>query len=118
MDELDWQGDVLVSMMLQITLVVAFWMSVAVSTVWLVRRLLLAGATRRRALAGNAFEITSDRNPDDIPNKRAPKTLSGTYLVWTGDSWSAVMADAKTFESMETADEHIRAHSNRVMKHG
>ena len=66
----------------------------------------------------NLFVITSDRNPDDIRNKRAPKTLSGTYLVWTGDSWSSIMTDAKAFETMEAADEYIRSNSDRVMKYG
>jgi hypothetical protein len=67
---------------------------------------------------GEVFVITSDRSPDDTPNKRAPKNLSDTYLVWTGDSWSSVMTDAKTFETEEAADEYIRANADRVMKYG
>jgi hypothetical protein len=46
---------------------------------------------------GDVFVITSDRQPDDSPTKRAAKSLSGTYLVWTGKSWSPAMADAMTF---------------------
>ena len=65
---------------------------------------------------GDLFVITSDRNPGDTPNKRAPKNLSNTYLVWTGNSWSTVMADAMTFRTMEAADEYIQANSDRVMK--
>ena len=67
---------------------------------------------------GEVFVITSDRSPDDIKHKRAPKNLSNTYLVWTGESWSSVMTDAKTFETIEAADEYIRANSDRVMKEG
>ena len=64
------------------------------------------------------YVITSDRSPDVKPNKRAPKQVSETYLVWTGDHWSSVMTDAKTFETSEAADEYIRANSDRVMKDG
>jgi hypothetical protein len=67
---------------------------------------------------GEVFVITSDRSPDETQNKRAPKKMSSTYLVWTGDRWSAVMTDAKTFETLEAADEYIRANSGRVMKAG
>ena len=64
------------------------------------------------------FVITSDRKPDDTSNKRAPKTLSDTYLVWTGDGWSSVITDAEIFDSMEAAEDYIRANSDRVMKYG
>jgi len=67
---------------------------------------------------GDVFVITSDRIPDEIQHKRAPKNLSDTYLVWTGDDWSPVMTAAKTFETAEAADEYIRANSDRVMKAG
>jgi hypothetical protein len=64
------------------------------------------------------FVITSDRQPDGAANKRAPKNLSETYLVWTGDSWSSLMADAKAFDTLETAEEYIRVNYERVMKYG
>ena len=67
---------------------------------------------------GEVFVVTSDRNPDEPPSKRAAKKMSNTYLVWTGDGWSADMADAKTFETVDAADEYIRANSDRVMKDG
>jgi hypothetical protein len=67
---------------------------------------------------GEVFVITSDRSPEDTPNKRAPKNLSATYLVWTGESWSPVMTDAQTFETEAAAEEYIRANSDRVMKDG
>jgi hypothetical protein len=64
------------------------------------------------------FVIASDRNPDGSANKRAPRTLTDTYLVWTGDSWSSVMTDAETFDTIEAAEEYILANSDRVMKYG
>jgi hypothetical protein len=64
------------------------------------------------------FVITSDRTPDGATNKRAPRNLSDTYLVWTGDSWSSVMSDAETFDTLEVAEDYIRANSERVMKYG
>jgi hypothetical protein len=67
---------------------------------------------------GEAFIITSDRNPDEAPSKRVAKKMSSTYLVWTGDRWSADMNDAKTFGTVDAADEYIRANSERVMKDG
>jgi hypothetical protein len=67
---------------------------------------------------GGGFVVTSDRSSDGIANKRAPKNLSSTYLVWTGNSWSTVMTDAKTFETEEAADDYIRANSDRVMRDG
>jgi hypothetical protein len=64
------------------------------------------------------FVITSDRQSDGASNKRAPRNLSDTYLVWTGISWSSVVADAETFDTMEAAEDYIRANSERVMKYG
>jgi len=67
---------------------------------------------------GNIFVITSDRLLGEAKSARAAKKMSGTYLVWTGDSWSSVMTDAKTFETEEAADDYIRVNSERVMKDG
>jgi hypothetical protein len=64
------------------------------------------------------FVITSDRQPDSAEKKRAPKNISETYLVWTGDSWSSIMPDAETFDSMDAAEEYIRINYERVMKYG
>jgi hypothetical protein len=65
---------------------------------------------------GEVFVITSDQNLGGTKHTRVAKRLSGTYLVWTGDSWSSVMTDAQTFETEEAADEYMRANSDRVMK--
>jgi len=67
---------------------------------------------------GGGFVITSDRILGEAKNTRAAKKMSSTYLVWTGESWSSVMADAKTFETADAADEYIRGNSERVMKDG
>jgi hypothetical protein len=67
---------------------------------------------------GERFVVTSDRILGEPKSIRAAKRLSGTYLVWTGDSWSSAMTDAKTFETAEAADDYIRANSDRVMKEG
>ena len=64
------------------------------------------------------YVITSDRSPDEVVVKRAAKRMSSTYQVWTGECWSPDMTEAKTFKTMEQADEYIRANSNRVMKDG
>ena len=67
---------------------------------------------------GDVFVVTSDRILGEAKSLRAAKKMSNTYLVWTGESWSAVMADAKTFETQEAADDYIRANHERVMKDG
>ena len=54
----------------------------------------------------------------EAPSTRVAKKMSSAYLVWTGENWSSVMAEAKTFETAEAADEYIRANSERVMKDG
>lgn len=67
---------------------------------------------------GDVFVITSDRVPGEAKSARAAKNLSPTYLVWTGDEWSAAMTDAKTFATEDAADDYIKANSSRVMKDG
>jgi hypothetical protein len=69
--------------------------------------------TRRQ---GEQFVITSDRSSDGGPSSRIQKRMSHTYLVWTGDRWSAETSDAKTFDAMKDADEYIRANYAKVMK--
>jgi hypothetical protein len=67
---------------------------------------------------GDVFVVTSDQILGEAKSNRAAKRMSSTYLVWTGESWSSVMADAKTFETAEAADEYIRVNAIRVMKDG
>jgi hypothetical protein len=67
---------------------------------------------------GEIFVITSDRILGEAKSTRAAKKMSSAYLVWTGDSWSSLMTDAKIFQTGEAADEYLRANSDRVMKDG
>lgn len=55
---------------------------------------------------GLLFVITSDRVAGDLPTRSAPKRRAvEVYRVWTGDKWSTVMSDAKTFKTEDEADE-------------
>lgn len=66
--------------------------------------------------AGEQFILTSDRIAGDLPKKAAPRRqLVEVYQVWTGDKWSTTLADAKTFTTIDVADEYIRANYTRVM---
>ena len=67
---------------------------------------------------GGGFVVTSDQILGEPKDRRVAKKKSSTYVVWTGDSWSSVKTDAKTFETAEAADDYIRANSGRVMKDG
>jgi hypothetical protein len=65
------------------------------------------------------FVITSDRTLGDSPSKTAPKKpRDDVYQVWTGDKWSTITSDAKTFDAIEEADDYIRENSVRVMHNG
>jgi hypothetical protein len=66
---------------------------------------------------GEQFIITSDRNVGEPTTTRAPKKrVSDVYQFWTGQSWSTVVAEAKTFTTEETADDYVRANFAQVMK--
>ena len=66
--------------------------------------------------AGETFIITSDRGVGELPCKVAPKKRTcEVYQVWTGDTWSATMTDAKTFTDIDVADDYVRAHYDQVM---
>ena len=59
---------------------------------------------------GEDFVITSDRGADDSSTKRAPKRARlDIYVVWTGDHWSDAMTDAKKFNTLDSADDYVRA---------
>ena len=64
---------------------------------------------------GAEYIISSDRSVSDAPTNRAPKGRpSGNYEVWTGTSWSAVMTEAKTFDTLDDADDYVRANFAKV----
>ena len=66
--------------------------------------------------AGEEFIITSDRISGELPSVRAPKKrVTEVFQVWTGNAWSATMTDAKTFTTLDVADEYVRANYIQVM---
>ena len=68
--------------------------------------------TRRQ---GPGFVISSDRSASDAPTNRPPKGRpSENYEVWTGSSWSAVMSEAKSFGTLDDADDYVRVNFAQV----
>jgi hypothetical protein len=61
------------------------------------------------------YVISSDRSITDAPVNRPPKGRPSTnYQVWTGDSWSLVKTDAITFDTLDEADEYVKANYHRL----
>ncbi|HEY2762233.1 MAG TPA: hypothetical protein VGI75_15850 [Pirellulales bacterium] len=65
---------------------------------------------------GKTFVISSDHNLSDPPSRKAPRRTDGPYQVWTGSSWSTDLSEAMTFESLDDADDYVRANYARVSK--
>ena len=63
---------------------------------------------------GGTFVISSDHNPLDALGRRAARRLDEPYHVWTGANWSANNDDAMTFQSLDDADEYVRANYAKV----
>jgi len=64
---------------------------------------------------GTEYVIGSDRQASDAPTNKAPKGRpSDSQQVWTGEAWSAVLAEAKTFDTLGSADEYVRANFAKV----
>jgi len=64
---------------------------------------------------GTGFVIGSDRGATDAPTTRPPNgRLSESIAVWTGETWSAVMNEAMTFDTLDEADEYVRANLSKV----
>jgi hypothetical protein len=64
---------------------------------------------------GTGFVIGSDRSATDAPTTRPPKGRpSDIIAVWTGETWSAVMTEAMMFDTLDDADEYVRANSSKV----
>lgn len=62
------------------------------------------------------FIITSDRILGEVPSNHAPKKrMIEEYQVWTGDKWSTQVTEAKEFETMDIADEYMRANYSQVL---
>ena len=66
---------------------------------------------------GEAFVITSDRILGEAPTHKPPKKPTPELgQIWTGDQWSATMTEAKTFPTLDTADDYVRANFGQMMK--
>jgi hypothetical protein len=64
---------------------------------------------------GTDYVIGSDRSASDAPTSRPPKGRpSGSLEVWTGETWSAVMTEAMKFDTLDDADEYVRANFSKV----
>jgi hypothetical protein len=65
---------------------------------------------------GTGYVIVSDRFASDAPTARAPKhPLSEKSAVWTGRTWSAEMSEAMSFDTLDDADEYVRANFSKVV---
>ena len=72
--------------------------------------------TRQR---GTSFVIASDRGTGEARTRKPPKGKpSEIYEVWTGDAWSAEMTEAKSFDTLDDADDYIREHYDQVTSQG
>ena len=63
---------------------------------------------------GEKYVIASDRPSHDVPSKRAPNRLTDFHQVWTLSGWSTTLADAIGFDSLDDADEYVRANFSKV----
>ena len=63
---------------------------------------------------GIKYIITSDQMSGDVVTKRAPRFRADVYQVWTGAVWSADIAAALSFDSLDDADEYVRMHYAKV----
>lgn len=64
---------------------------------------------------GDVFLITSDVVAGDAPRNRPPnQSVNLPLMYWNGSSWSTEIASAKTFSSLELADEYTRANYVRL----
>ncbi|HZZ28555.1 MAG TPA: hypothetical protein VFE46_11180 [Pirellulales bacterium] len=63
---------------------------------------------------GEQFVISSDHTEPGVISTRPPRRLNEPYQVWTGTVWSANIMEAAIFESLEDADEYVRANYTRL----
>jgi hypothetical protein len=63
---------------------------------------------------GVKFVISSDLVPGAAMAKKAPRLRPDTYEVWTGAGWSASVEDAIGFDSLDEADEYVRANYSKI----
>ena len=58
---------------------------------------------------GVTYVITSDHVVGETDRKRAPRFRSDLFHVWTGAAWSTTGEEAISFNSLDEADEYVRA---------
>src|SRR5262249_44142710 len=63
---------------------------------------------------GERFVVSSDRASPGGGN-RAPPSVREPYQVWTGFEWSSNVDAAVFFQSMDDADEYVRANFPKLM---
>ena len=61
------------------------------------------------------FVISSDHTSPGVTSKRAPRRLNEPYQVWTGFNWSPNTTEAVVFDSLEDADEYVRANYPKLV---
>ncbi len=65
---------------------------------------------------GARYLINSDCSAADAPTRRPPKIRPADSLaVWTGQSWSALNTEAMTFETLDDADEYVKANFSKLV---
>jgi hypothetical protein len=63
---------------------------------------------------GERFVVSSDRAGPRATN-RASRSVNDPYQVWTGFDWSSSVAAAVFFQSLDEADEYVRANFPKLM---
>ncbi len=64
---------------------------------------------------GPGFVIGSDRSVTDAPTNRPPKLCpTDSLVVWTGKGWSDQTMEALSFDTLDDADEYVRANFSTV----
>jgi hypothetical protein len=59
------------------------------------------------------FVVSSDHANPQANNKRAAR-IDEHYQVWTGAAWSANTAEALLFDSLDMADDYVRANYSKL----
>jgi hypothetical protein len=63
---------------------------------------------------GEVFVISSDHTGAGVVKTRPPRRLDEPYYVWTGSMWSSNITEAVLFDSLDEADEYVRANYHKL----
>lgn len=61
------------------------------------------------------FVVSSDHASRGATSRRAPRHLNEPYQVWTGLNWSPNVTEAVGFDSLDDADEYVRANYAKLV---